>query len=232
MKLKKIGCTLLTGIFTFAMATGAFAQSVEPKEADVKLEITQLVEVIKVGETVDLEALTQKKGSSYEVEWSVSGLNLDGTTFSVSVDSFELVEGDTTIVPLPVEGTDLYVDTYVSKATFTGNEVGTYQITASVVMQAGKSHVSWEGSDSKNIEVEAAKTVTGLIAKTTSVEEEFNKQGKVTGYNVTYDVYIQYDNGDEELLTSGAKTNLGASGNSKKVDVDYKDTTYQVTVSK
>lgn len=234
MKLMKIGATILTGIFTLAMATGAFAQSVEPKvkEADLELKITQLVEVIKEGESVDLEALTQKKGSYYNVEWSVLGLNLDGTTYPVSVETMLLVEGDTSLVALPVEGSDEFVDTYVSKATFTGNKVGTYQITAAIVMEAGKSHVSWTGSDSAEVKVETALNVTGLVARTSNVVEEVNKQGKVTGYNVTYDVYIQYDNGTEELLTKGATTNLGASGNSKSVDVQYEGNNYSVTISK
>lgn len=232
MKMKKIGTLLLTGAFTLAMATGAFAQSAQPKEADVELKITQLVEVIKEGETVDLEAVTQKKGSSYKVDWSVEGLNADGTPYGAEEEAYVLKEGVTSLESLPVEGSEEVVGTYVSTATFTGNKVGSYQITATIVMNAGKSHVSWTGSDSEDIKVEAAVKVIGLVAKTTASQAEYNKQGKVTGYNVTYDLYVQYDNGSEVLLTQGATTNLGASGNSKDVKVDYEGTTYSVTVNK
>lgn len=232
MKLKKIGLALLTAVFTLAMATAAFAQSTEIKEADVELKITQMVEVIKEGESVDLEALTMKKGSSYNVTWSVLGLTTNGDTDAVNPEDYTLDDYGYTLEALPVEGTDELADTYVAKAKFTGKKAGTYQITAAVTMKAGKSHVSWVGEDSKDVKVEAALKVVGLLAKTTKVEAEKNNQGKVTGYNVTYDVYVKHEDGTEKLLTEGATTNLGASGNAKKVEISYEGQTYSVTVSK
>lgn len=75
-------------------------------------------------------------------------------------------------------------------------------------------------------------TVQDIIAKTKGVVTEYNKQGKVTGYNVSYDLYLVYEDGTEELLSAGASTNLGASGNAKVVDVEHNGQTFKVSVTK
>lgn len=233
--MKKILSLVMSAVMALGFSVTAMAATEvtsEAKQADVTLEITRLVEVITEGETVDLTATTLKKGSEYNVEWSVCGVDVSGQSLSVPAENYALEEGITELQLLPVEESSEELDNfYVSNAKFTGNKAGTYVIIASVTMTAGKSHVSWTGSDSQTQEVKAAKVVSDLVAKTTKSEAEKNKQGNITGYNVTYDVYIQYEDGTEEVLTSGATYSLAASGKSKNVDIEYEGVTYTVTVS-
>ncbi len=80
-------------------------------------------------------------------------------------------------------------DYWVANAAFTGNTSGTYRITGTMKMTAGNSHISWIGEDSVDVTVIDEIEVVGFVAKNIRTETEINKQGKITGYNSTYDLY-------------------------------------------
>lgn len=232
--MKKLGAALLTGVLLFSIAGGALAKGPAPKEkeADVSLQVTELVEVVYEGESVELEAVTKKKGSSYDVKWSFKELGSEED----SSDKGTLEEVETNLVTLPLEeGSEELADFYVSEASFTGLVPGTYEITASVVMQAGKSHVSFVGNDSVEQEFkesEAVAALTGFVAKNFVVTETRNPRGNITGYNVTYDLFAQYDNGTEELYQSDVSGSLSQNQLSKNESITIDGVKYTYVISR
>jgi hypothetical protein len=232
MNLKKIGATVLSGVFASSiLATGVFAQTTAPKDTGVTLQLKQIYEVVHEGDTVDLEALTMKKGSGYDVDWDVTGYSTNGTPADVDSNNYELTEGITNLVSLPIEGTDELGDFYKSEASFTGKKAGTYEITTTVTMTAGNSHVSWVGTDTLSQDVQAVAVLTGFNAKFVKADPILNPKGKITGYNVTYDLYYQYDNAPDSFYQT-LTINMSENQTSKSTSITFNEKTYNYTVTR
>lgn len=232
--MKKLLMVLLVLSLVFSTAASVMAKGPSSQPKELSIEVSTLVEVVEVGQEVEVNAINQKKGSNYEIDWEV--------TLSPENAVFHLLEGETDLVALEItsidsEGNELIElkDHYVSLATFSAETPGTYIVTAYVVMSAGKSHVSWEGNDSTEaievIEPEPEVAFVGLTSDTISVTSETNPNGKITGYNVSYIVFANYDDGSKKEVTKGFIT-MSTNQFSRNVNVVYQDQTYQVVVTR
>jgi PBP1b-binding outer membrane lipoprotein LpoB len=101
-----------------------------PKTVDTTLTADRMT--VAVGETVTLTAATLKHGSGYTVEWKVNQEEYAVNSQSTSLNK---------------EGS------YVSTAKFEADKAGTYTISYGIVMNAGKSGVTFVGEDSITIKV-------------------------------------------------------------------------------
>lgn len=226
--MKKILSMVMTTVMVLGLSVNVFAEQTVPKDADVTLTIAQVVDVdaLTVGQTIPLEVTALKKGSACTAVWSVSRLNTDGST---DLTANCTILGDATA---SVVTDSSLVDNWVAGGTFTGNVAGTYQITATLTMSAGKSDVSWNGSDSTNVTVLNPATVTGFVAKNFVATAVWNsKHTNITGYNVEYDLFINYSDNTSEKYNSLTNA-MGAGQKSDSLTVLYTDgKTYSYTVT-
>lgn len=122
-----VGVTLLSSLFVgSAFASEDVSSNQEDVTKDANSELTVSDSSVLTDETVNLTANTEKKGSSYSIIW----------TDNVN-------KGDTVLE-------DSY---YISTGTFSSNEAGSYEVGYSVLMRAGKSHVTWVDDEKATIVV-------------------------------------------------------------------------------
>lgn len=234
--MKKIGAVFMAGALALSMATGAFAKGPERKDKEVvvTLEVKEIAEVVYEGETIDLVVKNQKKGSGYNVEWSVTGLNADGSKYDVS--AYEEEAGDYTLVEVAYELiTEEDSEFHVTEAEFTGYTPGTYEITATVTMRAGQSHVYFGGTDNVEQTVEQVIVLPGVDrfeARNIVAVASYNQRGNITGYNVTYDLYIIFEDKEEKLYQEEMSTTTGAGQKTANLNIDFGDENYKYTVTR
>lgn len=222
--MKKLVAVLLVMVMVLGMSGAAFAAPKAEKELKVhdvqSILVVQEFDVLYVGNEVELVASTPKHGSDYVVKWSVSD------------DDATVQEGETVLANINE------VDTYVSSATFSAKEAGTYVVTYKMTMAAGKSHVRFVGEvESEEIivieedELDEALTVLQVTFKNLTLTAEMNKHGKITGYKGTIDVYAQMSNETEVFVK---KQNLSFSDNqlTRNVDVTVYGVKYTLFVSR
>lgn len=130
-RMKKLSKVLVGAALASTLFAGsAFAgEDVRSKQDDVQKDANSSFEYssdsVLTGEAVDFKVTTEKKGSSYSITWT-------GAT-----------EGTTTLLD----------GVYTSDATFTSDEAGNFEVGYTLVMRAGKSHVTWVDGDKVTIEV-------------------------------------------------------------------------------
>ena len=236
MKVKKLAATLLAAILVLSLGTQSFAQITEPKTADVVLTVTQVVDLdaLKIGQTIPLKVSTLKKGSDNSIAWKVDGLNTDGTTFAVSAANYAIT-GDAVgqVVPLYNETTMTTEDFVVAKGSFTGYAAGTYQITATITLIAGKSDVSWVGSDSTTVTVVDPVKLTGFTAKNFLSTAVWNKtHTNIKGYDVSYDLYKVFSDGTQTLYQTGLVDAMGAGQKLDTLKIEFEGVYYSYTVTR
>jgi hypothetical protein len=160
-----------------------------PKPANVSLSASN--DTILVGETATLTATTLKQGSSFTDSWD--GAVKDSTILDDSLES------------------------YVSTATFSSSVPGAYTITYDIIMKAGKSNVTFVGTEGTTITVIAPKELIGATIKNLSATPRYNPQQKLIGYDAIGEVYAVYNNGDEDFYDA---INFNFSPNQSERNID------------
>ncbi|MCM3603062.1 hypothetical protein M3175_20180 [Robertmurraya korlensis] len=115
---------------------------------ELTLEASKLE--LKVGETVTLFASALKTGSSVNHSWTVNGIPVSAKSFALNTET----------------------GYYESTLEYTAQTAGEYVFEFNIDMQAGKSHIAWEGSESQVVE---------FIEPTPSQTNE-NSNGKKLGH--------------------------------------------------
>ncbi|WP_249869577.1 hypothetical protein [Oceanobacillus saliphilus] len=217
--LRKLSAVILAGIFVLSTSTGVLAKGAVEKEksVDVSMMVTseQEFEVIYTGEEIELQAITPKHGSSFKNEWKVFSDDNEVDLDVEFVTEFADVDG---------------VNSYVSTAVFAAEEAGTYILTYSIEMTAGKSHVRFAGeAQSEEIVVVEPEEVhiTGVVVENYSVIE----QG--SNFRAAGDIYFTMSEGGNQLAQSFSNIILN-KGNSytNTVEIEADDQAYTITVTK
>jgi hypothetical protein len=203
--MKKILSIISLFVLTLSMSTIVLAAPA-PKTAIVSLSTTSTT--IEVGQTATLTASSLKQGSSYTDSWNGA------------------VKNNTIL--------DEATGNYVSTATFSASKPGTYTVTYAVTMGAGKSGVTFIGTQSTTITVISPAKIVGVVVKNVSTTPNYNESDKnpnLTGYDATGDVYAVWSNGSE---TPYGTTTFKFSPNqvSRNIDVEVGGTTYTVSVKR
>ncbi len=153
-------------LFVFVLIlsnTIAVQASPSPKISQSNLYVS--AEQVKVGETITLTAKTLKKGSNYTEEW-------DGALLSKSY-------------------LDESTGNYISEATFTPNQTGTYTITYTAKMYAGKSKTEFISNASITVAVISdVKEVIGLEVRDITANPNIAADGTIKGYYVLGKLYV------------------------------------------
>jgi len=186
-----------------------------------------------MNQTVELEAKALKKASAASVVWSVKGIDSLGFNYAVDPSRYTLTPFTAAYVFAEYNADTLEYDQYwVSKNSFVGLAAGTYEITAVMTMTAGKSDVTFVGSDSVQVEVVNPVVVTGFVSKTKYATEIWNKKHtSIIGYDVTYDLYIQYSDGSTSLYQADLVQGFGGgqqTDRSVKINYDGIDYAYVI----
>lgn len=198
--MKRILSFITTLLFMFIIPFTVMAVPA-PKIATVSLSASN--DTILVGETATLKATTLKQGSSFIDSWG--GAVKDSTLLDDSLES------------------------YVSTATFSSSVPGTYTITYDITMKAGKSNVTFVGTESTTITVIAPKELAGAKIKNVSAIPRYNNQKHLEGYDAIGDVYAIYDNGDEEFYDT-FNFNFSPNQSERNIDVTVDGHTFTVHV--
>jgi hypothetical protein len=202
---------ILSGLATSALALGmlgtsALANQAITHEVQTAVSSSQEFTVISNGQaSEDLSAVTAKYGSSVVDNWVVT--DEDGNT----VDSAIVTNKDSDTVLQDVNG----VNSYVATTHFTATEPGTYKVTYNIDMKAGKSEVTFSGTDSENVTVKAVKQITGI---------EFHLISKGTvGNNEQYkgEIYLVYSDGTTEDTGKTANVTFSKNGNDTLKEVQF-----------
>ncbi|MDX5474901.1 MAG: hypothetical protein LPK00_05125 [Bacillaceae bacterium] len=221
---------VVVGILTFMLLLSVtFGVSAEKSKKEIAIEVSTLVEVVEVNELLEVQAVNQKKGSYYSIDWRVTS-SPEGAQYNIDETSRHIVPLEVSKFDTDGNETKEYKDHYVSTAGFTSDTPGTYVLTAYVTMTAGNSHVSWNGENSTEVEVEEPVQFNGFTVETTNVVEVKNPQGKVTGYTVHYIVFANYSNGT--FTVEETSTNFNPNHSSKNVTFVYQGETFTITVIK
>jgi len=184
--MKKALRVLLALCVGLVACTGtAFAAPVpQQKAASVALYVNGVEDVTEItvdqGDVVDLAALTLKQGSSMTDQWT-------GVT-----------ESDVTVLNT---ATGYYEA--AAKLDTTGLAAGDYEVEYSIIMAAGKSHVTFEGSKKTSMTVvESAVTVKKITIRVLTNEARYSSGSKpqITGYECTADGVAELSDGTEILI--------------------------------
>lgn len=200
--MKKMLLCSLVFVFIFTMSMGVLSAPA-PKIAAVTLSASAIN--VTLGQTVTLTAATLKQGSSYSDSWS----------------------GATKISTMLDEATG----SYISTAAFSAATPGTYTISYSITMGAGKSTVAFNGADSITITVTNPASITGAAAKNVIATPKYNNQGHLTGYDSTADIYALWSNGAETFYGT-VNFNFSPNQTSRNIDVLVDGNTYTVRVER
>lgn len=211
--MKKLVVAALTLVMVLGLGVNAFAAPAEKelkvKNVDVDLATTvQDFEVIFVGDAVELEAVTLKKGSSFEDSWVI--YDEEGNL----VTKIEIAE-------LGVEDTFLNkADFYVARAIFTASEAGVYTVRYEISMSAGKSHVRFNGnatSEPIDVQEEEEEVVLAVVRYDVEVTK-IEKQNKNFD-RIYYDVTAHFNDGTSKK--SSFDNNIGKNENQAEFNVEF-----------
>lgn len=159
-------------------------------------------QTLTVGQTLNLEAKTLKHGSHYTDVWQ-------GATKEITVLNTETGE-------------------YESAATFTATEPGTFIITYTITMTAGKSHISFVGTGTVTVEVVApALTLVGAAMYNVTATPRYNPQGNLTGYDAAGDVYAIMSDGSQ-VFYRRVNFNFSPNQTSRNLDVVIEGETFTI----
>ncbi|KUO49628.1 MAG: hypothetical protein APF76_00150 [Desulfitibacter sp. BRH_c19] len=157
--------TILIITLVLSFPTTAFAET-PSKEAEVS--VSNIPDIINVGESIELSAVTVKQGSSYEEKWN--GATAEGTVFDENTNE------------------------YISKAVFYAEKPGTYVINYQIKMRAGNSNSYFTGTVEKTIKVINSVSVKGAAIRNL-VFNETDSDGSISGYSVQGRTYILWSDG-------------------------------------
>lgn len=138
-----------------------------PKEAEVTL--SDVPSSLNVGETIEITATSVKQGSGYT----------DGWVNAAPVSS----------------GFDPETGTYLSKAAFTAEKPGVYQIRYWIRMTAGNSNTAFEREVERTIEVTGQTTVVGAAVRNLSTSPVYRQDGSISAYSAAGRIYILWSDG-------------------------------------
>lgn len=204
--MKKVFAIIITMVIVLGASIGTMAESL-PKYCEVILSTS--AEIVNVGETVELNALTLKRGSSYTVEWN--GAEDTGT----------VLDKDT--------------GNYVSTAIFKADKPGIYTVTYKIQMNTGNTNTFFEGTAFTTIEVRNPVTVVGADIRDLVIKPLLKPEGTVSGYLVQGNTYIVWSNNTSTLYGT-VSFFMGTYEISKDIyvmfNVEGKQYTYNVTVTR
>lgn len=206
--MKKLAILVIIMILLVGSATIVSAAD-EPKTVTVTLSETP--SVVKVGETVVLNAVTGKHGSSYSDFWS----NANGVQ---------------TIF-------DEETGTYMAEALFQADKPGIYTIGYEIAMDAGKGDTTFIGKVERTIEVIGTTvTLTGADIRDLVVTPLLRSDGSISAYKASGNIYSLWSDGSAVLCNSIVCFFFGVNETSKNVTVTIYDKginhTYVITVNK
>ena len=164
--MRKIFTTLIITLLLLSFPVAVLAETLS-KEAEVS--ISNITDIINVGETIELSAVTVKQGSYYEDKWN--GATAVDTVFNEDTDE------------------------YISKAVFYADKPGTYVINYEIKMSAGNSSRSFTGTVEKTIKVINCMTVQGADIRNIVFNEVTDTDGNISGYSVNGITYILWRDG-------------------------------------
>ena len=176
--MKKLLSIALVFVFIATMSIGVYAAPA-PKVATVSLSASELT--VNVNEPVALTAATLKQGSSFTDSWT--GAEKVATVLNTATGY------------------------YASTSTFKASTAGEYTITYDIAMNAGKSGVTFIGSNSITITVIDPATIVGATVKNLVFTPKIEELGKdkiptIVGYDGTGEIYALWSDG--KLTDTGA----------------------------
>lgn len=185
----------------FFLTTITALASPPPKTVETYI-LPATAQTLTVGQILSLEARTLKHGSHYTDTWQ-------GAAKLETLQNKETGE-------------------YESAATFIATEPGTFTITYTITMTAGKSHVSFVGTGSVTVEVVApALTVVGAAMYNVTATPRYNPQGNLTGYDAVGDVYAVMSDGSQ-VFHRRVNFNFSPNQTSRNMDVVIEGETFTI----
>ncbi len=164
--MRKIVPTLIITLLLLSFPVAVLAETLS-KEAEVS--VSNIPDIINIGEIIELSAVTVKQGSYYEDKWNGA----------VAVDT--VFNGDR--------------DEYISKAVFYADKPGTYVIKYEIKMRAGNSNIYFTGTVEKTVIVINSMAVEGADIRNIVFNEVTDSDGNISGYSVKGITYILWSDG-------------------------------------
>jgi hypothetical protein len=187
--MKKIISFILVSILLISLILPASAAPLE-ETANVVITATSLK--VNVGESVDLCAVVEKKGSDYYDSWSGAG----------KIDTFF----------------DTETESYKSTATFKTDKAGIYIVKYTIIMEAGKSGTIFVSEGTCTIEVIGNKSVIGAEIRNLTVKPVYRSDGSISMYSASGNIYALWSNNTSTLYSS-VFFNFGINETSKSIGV-------------
>lgn len=144
----------------FSFTIGVSADTV-PK--DIEVILSETTAVANIGDTIILTATTTKHGSSYSDNWDNA---------AKSITEFDPI-----------------TETYISKAFFTAEKPGIYNISYTINMTAGDSNTVFSKTVEKTIEVIDSVTLIGADIRDLEVTPIYNADGSISVYSAFGTIY-------------------------------------------
>lgn len=204
--MKRIAIIITVFLILFSSTISVSADT-DPKNIEVILSNT--VTVAKLGETIDLTATTPKHGSSYTDNWA------------------NAVKIATEFDPI--------TETYNSKALFTSEKPGIYNISYTITMTAGDSITTFSKTVERTIEVIDPHTVIGADLRDLEITPIYNEDGSISVYSAYGTIYALWSD-NTATINGSLYFFFGADETTKNIDVSLningKLYTYMVNVTR
>lgn len=159
--MKKIIIAVTVFSLIFGASMGVWADT---EFKDVNVILSETPAVVNVGETIEMTAVTTKHGSCYYDSW--------GNAVKVS-----------TVY-------DLGTNAYISKALFTAEKPGSYNISYTIKMTSGNSDTVFYKTVERQVEVIDTVTVVGALIKDLTVTPLYNADDTISAYKAYGTVHV------------------------------------------
>lgn len=182
---------LLFIVLTMLVGTTTFVSAASTSQT-VTVVLSDTPSTVIPGETVVLEAVCKRNGSSYNVVWS------------------NAIEGQTVFS----EETGCYT----SEAVFQADKPGIYTISYEITMHAGNSDTTFIGRVERTIEVISTVTLAGADIRNLTVIPVYRSDGSIAYYEASGKIYSLWSDGTAVLYGS-IYFCFGANETSKDLNV-------------
>jgi hypothetical protein len=204
--MKKIAFIITILSIFFSFTIGVSADSVVK---DIEVALSETAAIVNIGETISIIATSTKHGSSYSDNWD-NAIN--------SITEYDPITA-----------------TYVSKALFTAEKPGVYNISYTIKMTAGDSDTVFSKTVERTIEVIDPRTVIGADIRDLEITPIYNTDGSISVYSAFGTIYALWSD-NTTTQNSSFYFFFNPDETTKNIDVtfniDGKLYTYTLTVNR